>query len=226
MKSVLDFKMNEQAKATLAVAAVVVVAAVFFFNVSPWLLFVFALAALAYLQYGKAKPDLPGVEVLKDDVKRAREEVFHVGDNKFSFEESDAVCRAYGAQLASYSQVEESYEKGGEWCSYGWSQDGLALFPTQDATWEKKYKKDPKHSCGRPGVNGGYFDPTMKFGVNCYGVKPAASQAELDAMFDAKRHGSPESRQKQALVERLKQELQSIKVLPWNATSWNEPVRV
>jgi hypothetical protein len=26
--------------------------------------------------------------------------------------------------------------------------------------------------CGRPGVNGGYFDPTMKFGVNCYGVKP------------------------------------------------------
>ena len=27
--------------------------------------------------------------------------------------------------------------------------------------------------CGKPGINGGYFsDPTMKFGVNCYGVKP------------------------------------------------------
>jgi hypothetical protein len=26
--------------------------------------------------------------------------------------------------------------------------------------------------CGRPGINGGYFDPTNKFGVNCYGVKP------------------------------------------------------
>jgi hypothetical protein len=49
------------------------------------------------------------------------------------------------------------------------------LFPTQKATWERlQGELDPakRTACGRPGVNGGYFDPTLKFGVNCYGKKP------------------------------------------------------
>jgi len=49
----------------------------------------------------------------------------------------------------------------------------MALFPTQQATWQA-LQTDPvnKTNCGRPGINGGYFDPQTKFGVNCYGVKP------------------------------------------------------
>jgi hypothetical protein len=32
-----------------------------------------------------------------------------------------------------------------------------------------------KNACGRPGINGGYFaNPNIKFGANCYGVKPPA----------------------------------------------------
>ena len=34
---------------------------------------------------------------------------------------------------------------------------------------------DPKHryDCGLPGVNGGFFaNPKLKFGINCYGIKP------------------------------------------------------
>jgi hypothetical protein len=37
--------------------------------------------------------------------------------------------------------------------------------------------------CGRPGVNGGYIeDPSLQFGVNCYGIKPTPSPDELDKM--------------------------------------------
>ena len=35
------------------------------------------------------------------------------------------------------------------------------------------------NNCGRPGVNGGYFDnPNIKFGVNCYGQKPDAERTK------------------------------------------------
>jgi hypothetical protein len=51
----------------------------------------------------------------------------------------------------------------------------MALYPTQKRTWEELQREvDPgkRTACGRPGVNGGYFDPTLKFGVNCFGFKP------------------------------------------------------
>ena len=102
-------------------------------------------------------------------------EVFYVSDNKFTYAEADYVCKAYDAELATYLQVEQAYNNGAEWCGYGWSAGGLALFPTQQASWEARMA-DPdvkkRGMCGRPGVNGGYFDPSMEFGVNCYGVKP------------------------------------------------------
>ena len=102
-------------------------------------------------------------------------EVFYVADNKFTYRDAPYVCKAYNAELASYIQVEQAYNSGAEWCGYGWSAGGIALFPTQQASWEARMA-DPDYEkrevCGRPGVNGGYFDPKMKFGVNCYGVKP------------------------------------------------------
>ena len=102
-------------------------------------------------------------------------EVFYVSDNKFTYEEAQYVCKAYDAELATYLQVEQAYNNGAEWCGYGWSAGGLALFPTQQASWEARMA-DPdvkkRGMCGRPGVNGGYFDPSMEFGANCYGIKP------------------------------------------------------
>lgn len=64
-------------------------------------------------------------------------QVFNASDNQFTYNEAAAVCKAYGADLAMYSQVEEAYRKGGEWCNYGWSTDQLALYPTQQATYDK-----------------------------------------------------------------------------------------
>lgn len=111
-------------------------------------------------------------------------EVFNVGNNKFTYDDAQYVCQSYGAEIASYDQIEEAYNKGGEWCNYGWSADQMAFFPTQKSTWiNMQNDPDKKNNCGRPGVNGGYMEnPNLKFGVNCYGVKPVASPVDLEIM--------------------------------------------
>lgn len=107
-------------------------------------------------------------------------EVFHVRDNIFRQDQAEAVCKAFDAELASLTQVEEAYKKGADWCSYGWSKDGLALYPTQPETFKKLQKiPERKEECGVPGVNGGFFENKhLLFGVNCYGPKPVMKEGE------------------------------------------------
>ena len=71
-----------------------------------------------------------------------------------------------------------------EWCSYGWSEGQMALFPTQKSTWNALQEKEGhEHDCGRPGVNGGFIDnPAVRFGANCYGVKPQMTETEAELM--------------------------------------------
>ena len=57
-------------------------------------------------------------------------QVFHIPDNKYTYNDAKAVCAAYGANLADYSQIESAYRDGGEWCGYGWSENQMALYPT------------------------------------------------------------------------------------------------
>ena len=108
-------------------------------------------------------------------------EVFHVDDSQFTYADAPAVCAAYGAELATLEQIIDAYNSGAEWCSYGWSAGGFALYPTQKGTWQALQAEPDtvkRTACGRPGVNGGYFDPNTKFGVNCFGFKPKG-KAEL-----------------------------------------------
>jgi len=103
-----------------------------------------------------------------------KEEVFHIKGNNYTYEDAQNLCRVYGATLATYDQIEQSYQKGGEWCEYGWSDHQSVFFPAQRSTWDLlKNIPGHEHSCGRPGVNGGYMnDASAKFGVNCFGIKP------------------------------------------------------
>jgi hypothetical protein len=112
--------------------------------------------------------------------KEPVDEVFNIRNNVYTYDDAAAVCSIYGAKLATYDQVEKAYTDGGEWCNYGWSQDQMALFPTQKATWTELQKYgNAKNSCGRPGINGGYIkNKNAKFGVNCYGKKPKPSREE------------------------------------------------
>ena len=121
----------------------------------------------------------------KDTTKaKDTKEVFNVSKNVYTYDEGRSVCQALGARLATYDEVESSHKDGGEWCNYGWSEGQMILFPTQKATWERLQKVDGHHNdCGRPGINGGYIEnPNARFGVNCFGKKPAATADDLSRL--------------------------------------------
>lgn len=163
--------------------------------------------------------EVPEVKTTLSPIKIAPlTEVFYVADNSFTYAQAPAVCKAYGATLASYNQVEEAYQQGAEWCGYGWSEGGIALFPTQQATWDKLQKEPNQQArikCGRPGINGGYFDPGTQFGVNCYGVRPAkkASDAAPPTVAD---DGMDR------LVSQFQQNIAKYVISPFNQKVWSE----
>ena len=120
-------------------------------------------------------------------------EVFNISNNRYTYQDAQAICKSYDAELATYDQLETAYNNGAEWCNYGWSDGQMALFPTQKNTWQKlqdldkknagSKRRSVKNNCGRPGINGGYFEnPYLKFGVNCFGKKPKATDADIVRM--------------------------------------------
>lgn len=124
-------------------------------------------------------------EELEQQKKISGEEVYNISNNLYTYEEAPHVCQAFNGRLATYDEIEEAYNNGAEWCNYGWSQDQMAYFPTQKDTWSKmQIHKESKNACGRPGINGGYMaNPNLKFGVNCYGIKPDPSAHEENIMI-------------------------------------------
>lgn len=114
-----------------------------------------------------------------------RPQVFNIPGNTYGYNDAKALCTAYGSRLATYKEVEDAYNSGAEWCNYGWSDNQNALFPVQQATYDK-LQKIPGHEndCGRPGVNGGYIaNPQVQFGVNCFGYKPNMTEEETVNVF-------------------------------------------
>lgn len=120
-------------------------------------------------------------------------EVFHIPNNLYTYEESRKVCSKYNSRLATYNEIENAYKNGATWCSYGWSEDQLALFPTQESVYNE-LKKTPGHEndCGRQGINGGYIDNKfIKFGVNCFGKKPKQTDEDKTYIEILKHSHSP-----------------------------------
>jgi hypothetical protein len=145
-------------------------------------------------------------------------EVFYISDNQFTYDEASAVCAAYGAQLATLEQIIDVYNHGAEWCGYGWSAGGMALYPTQKSTWEELQREiDPgkRTACGRPGVNGGYFDPSTKFGVNCFGFKPKG-----DFKPPAPVPGTDLNKFR-SMVNRFKEMIKSLNLSPYSRQEWS-----
>jgi hypothetical protein len=149
-------------------------------------------------------------------------EVFNIADNKYKYSDSDALCKAYGAELATYDQVKDAWNKGADWCNYGWVKGQAAIYPTQESTYNKLQMgpEDQKGACGIPGINGGYFDnPDLRFGVNCYGNKPSKSDADDRAQM--KPHAlTNDAIEYDRKVQDYKQGLNQIPISPFNSTSW------
>jgi len=152
-----------------------------------------------------------------------KKQVFNIPGNYYNYENAKALCQAYGSDLASYEQIEKAYNNGAEWCNYGWSANQLALFPTQQQTYNTLQTiKGHENDCGRPGVNGGYIaNPKVKFGVNCYGYKPKITEEEEEIMKTSTPY--PETAQDIAFQKRVdywKNKVDEILVSPFNHNTW------
>jgi hypothetical protein len=172
-----------------------------------------------------AKGDAPVAAPIPEE---DRKEVFNISNNLYTYDDAQAVCSAFDAKLATYDQIEAAYNAGAEWCAYGWSEDQMAFFPTQNATWSK-LQKDPKtkNNCGRPGVNGGYIaNPYIKFGVNCYGKKPKPTDADLNRLDAKQNQVFPKSAEDKKLDEKVKNWKEHadkfLQVSSYNTNKWSK----
>ena len=135
------------------------------------------------------------------------------------------------AEIADYmediDQMEEAHKSGAEWCSYGWSDNQMILYPTQKSTWEELQKStDPtkKNSCGRPGINGGYMsNAAMKVGVNCYGAKPEINPASSKLMASIQNYeaGKMLDPLHEARVQEMKSKINDVVIAPFNKSAWS-----
>lgn len=154
------------------------------------------------------------------------DQVFNIPGNYYNYNDAKSLCKAYGSRLANYSEVENAYNNGGEWCNYGWSEGQMAFFPTQKSTWDK-LQKNPKlkNACGRPGINGGHIDnPYIRFGVNCYGKRPDPKDTDLARMNQP--INIPKTEQEIAMEQKMQfwkdNADKLVQINSFNNSSWSE----
>ncbi len=163
-----------------------------------------------------SNPTNPVVNVNKSDLE-GPEQVFHISNQNYTYDEARCKCGSYDAKLATYPQIVEAYNKGAEWCSYGWSEGQTAYYPTQKCNWEKKSKKE-QEACGKPGINGGFFsDKKLRFGVNCFGKKP---EGKIIKIKDDK-CGSEEGGNGEKCSYNSKNRLETDEIAPFNDNTWS-----
>jgi len=152
------------------------------------------------------------------------QEVYNVSRNIYTFHDAPAVCAAMGGELATYEQVKEAFENGADWCNYGWTKGQMAIYPTQKETYSKLQKGSPQfhNACGRPGVNGGYFDnPELLFGVNCVGIRPPQKSVDEMRENDVSFPASAEEIEFDKKVQKFREQQDTTNILPFNKQRWS-----
>ncbi len=160
-------------------------------------------------------------EVPETKLKR---QVFHIPNNKYTYDDAKAICKAYGSRLANYSDIKKAHEQGADWCGFGWSDGQYAYYPTQMEKWKKLQDiKGHEHDCGRPGINGGYIaNPNVRFGINCFGYKPKITQEESQLMEETPLY--PRTQDEVNFDKRVdywRNNLSEILLSPFNYKNWN-----
>lgn len=184
-----------------------------------------------YLFKSKLKTDLSGNDLSGNDLsgnKIVKDQVFNISKNLYTYDDAKSICKSYGAKLATYDDIEKSYNDGGEWCNYGWSSNQMIFFPTQKSTWlSLQDNPKTKNNCGRPGINGGYIDnPYMKFGVNCYGKKPDPTEEDLKILNEKYNKITPKSPEDELLDKKAifwkENASKLLQINSFNKDKWSE----
>lgn len=172
---------------------------------------------------GATKPT--GMDAVVEKMLPPAKDVFTVSKNDYTFYDAAPLCKALGAELATYDQVKKAWQKGADWCNYGWVKGQMAVYPTQNSTYEELQQgaDDQKGACGKPGLNGGYFDnPELKFGVTCIGKKPSQSQHDANAIAaGSTRPLTASGLEFEKKVLRFKEGSENLGILPFNSEQWD-----
>jgi hypothetical protein len=159
-----------------------------------------------------------------NDPMKGTEEVFLVSENRFTYEEAEPLCKAYGASLATLEQIQDAYKNGADWCNYGWVKGQMAVYPTQPDTYYSLQENDServKNKCGKIGINGGHFPAHRRFGVHCYGPKPATWK-EFKAKCSLTKPLTPEELEKKRKAKLHRKQLDNYMIRPFNKQYWAE----
>ena len=153
-------------------------------------------------------------------------QVFNVSSNKYTYNDAEPLCKALGAELATYDQVKQAWDEGADWCNYGWIKGQAAVYPTQKSTFDELQSggnDDERLACGQPGVNGGFFDnPELRFGVNCYGEKPSQTSHDLRVTNEnAFPPLTPDALKQKKKELAYKANIDQIGLLPFRAQAWS-----
>ena len=173
------------------------------------------------------EPHIPHHKVDHHAVNKSlpgKKEVFNVAQNKYTYTDAEPLCKAFGAELATYDQVKGAWQQGADWCNYGWVKGQAAVYPTQQSTYDKLQAgpEGQRGACGVPGVNGGFFDnPEMKFGVNCYGPKPGENEADVRHTMAANGNQTHDGLEYDKKVQDYKAHMSETPVNPFNTATWS-----
>lgn len=149
--------------------------------------------------------------------KKPDKEVFNIDDNDFTYRGARLACEALDSRLATYAELVDAHKKGANWCNYGWSANGMALYPIQKAYYKTLKKKGCNKKCGKPGVNGGFFqNKNLKFGVNCYGNKPKPDDTKI--VFTKKK-----CNQDKDIIDKYRNDLENgtLNIRPFSKQKWS-----
>ena len=153
-----------------------------------------------------------------------KKEVFNIAQDKYTYTDAEPLCKAFGAELATYDQVKEAWNKGADWCNYGWIKGQAAVFPTQQQTYDKLQAgpEEERMACGTPGVNGGYFDnPELRMGVNCYGSKPGENDISKRHTMSSTGNMTEGGMAYDRKVQSYKNDASNIPINPYTAGRWS-----
>ena len=151
-----------------------------------------------------------------------KDQVFHISNQDYSYEQSKCKCSSYGARLATKNEVTNAYNNGANWCSYGWTEGQNAFYPVQKCYYdslmeEDEFLENSDKYCGKPGLNGGYFsNPELRFGVNCYGKKPEGQVIKPKSAYCGPKEFCKMNKNSSA-----NQKLSTDVISPFNDTQWS-----
>jgi hypothetical protein len=115
----------------------------------------------------------------KNEKYTDKKEVFLIY-NKYSYPEAKQICKLYNGRIADEADLDKALKNGANWCNWGWLEGNKIAYPVQEKYWEQVEKVHKGHCGPTAGINKiANIDPSKKYSINCYGIKPRKSKKDL-----------------------------------------------